>query len=367
MTSCWSSCNLVFLPGIKVAVACSLPAGPLLTYPLFFAILGLHLSKMVSKKRLTQEEIYQPLINKQYAVIISILHEHRETLKEDESNHYAINIFLQELFRHVECQVADDELEFQLLRLFLLHSGGFYALPDEYAIKLIGMLYKGTDTAMWYKSAKNFGHDPICAKIIADYNLEQTSQHSAHQIRTDPDLVKYVAGSTNNFYTEVVTQGPGSPYMRVFVRGTENLQPLQGLLNQLPTLRKANLTQRDHGKDNLTLYLQRPYTLEEMTNQVEATLEAYFNKMPNDPIFKSETLSEISATAYFQVLDYMIALGESLEKAKRSVVTWDENMFRDYFLRYLDTISKAIPPQGSPLTQQAKRISYFATKTKRTC
>jgi hypothetical protein len=142
------------------------------------------------------------------------------------------------------------------------------------------------------------------------------------------------------------------------------LEPLQYLLIKLPTVSKANLTERVTGKKNLTVYLQPPYDLTELNDQVDGTLEAYFNTMPSDPVFKSEVISAISDTAYFQVIDYMIGLGQSLERSKRSAAAWNENMFRDYFLRFLDALSESHTATGEAFNADGKTDILVRDKAK---
>jgi hypothetical protein len=313
---------------------------------------------------LSQEVIFQHLVKGEYNQIIKFLHDHKELLNDEVTIHHAVSIFLTELFAKVQKERLDGDLKLHLQLLFIIHAKGFYTLPDADAIKLIGILYEGQYDEMWYKAAKPFSEDPICARIIECYEMSQVNLVAHSKMTVDPALQQYRSNTSGNFEVKKITAGNIPTFLKVFVRGIENLEPLKGLIEKLPTVRRANITQKDNRKDDLTLYLQPPYNIEEMQEQVEAALEAHYNRKPNDPVFEQEFISEISDTAYFQVLDMMIDLVIGMERTKATFGEWGEDDYRNLLLSHLNTLSQKHSATGESFNSNGKTDILFRDQYK---
>lgn len=288
----------------------------------------------------SQEIIYQHLHRKEYDHIISILHEHRKSLHEDPSMAYAINIFLHEYFNWIQTTPLNDTIRYSLWKLFTIHTQGYYELPSTYAVQLIAINWDKSIDETWYKASLPYPDDILCARIIREYEAQYHRKVAQAEMVTDPHI-SAVSGPTHvDFETKVVRTSSFQPYVKAYVRELEDLQPLADLLNQLPSVRKANVSPQRNNKFDLTIYPQLPYRVEETSEQVASAMEAYFNRRPFDPVFKDEIISSISEIAYFQVLDYIIAAGLNLEKTSRATAQWAEPVFRDFFVAHLNALSK---------------------------
>jgi len=160
--------------------------------------------------------------------------------------------------------------------------------------------------------------------------------------------------------------GPFQPYLKMYVRGDEHVNALSELLSTLPSVRAANVTKKRNGKRDLTIYPQRPYKLEETHEQVELAANAYFSGGPFDPIFKEETISSISDKAYYEILDYLIRAGVSLEKSK-DVQHFGEETIRGYLVSFLNAISRKHFVSGETFNKDGRLISLCRTNSKLTC
>jgi hypothetical protein len=302
---------------------------------------------------LSQENIYQHLHKKEYDSIISILHQHKEWLKEDPSMSYAINTFLREYFQEIRHVPLTESSKYNLWKLFTIHTQKFFELPAEYAVQLIGLIWDNEVNETWYRAAKPYPEDAICAKIIREFENLQQRKSAEVDLVIDPYL-SAISRPKVHFETKIVDNGSFDPYLKVYVRDQDDLKPLADLLALLPAVKNANVTRKRKNKDDLTVYPQPPYLIQETQEQVELAMDAYFNKRPFDPVFKEEVISAISDKAYFEVLDYIISAGESLEKTSRDTASWEEPAFRNYLVGFLNALSKKHTVTGETFNKQGK-------------
>lgn len=139
------------------------------------------------------------------------------------------------------------------------------------------------------------------------------------------------------------------PYLKVFIRDIDRIGEVQVFLEGLKSVAKANLTtseSRYGPPQNLTVYPSRVYDIGEVRDEVQVPLESYFDGSPVDPQFVGEAISSISDHAYFQILDYILRLGMDLEKYKDLTRNFDEERCRDYFLPFLNSISRRYSVTG---------------------
>ncbi len=132
-------------------------------------------------------------------------------------------------------------------------------------------------------------------------------------------------------------------YLKVFIKDTSKIGDLRSFLQGLNSVKTVNITSsssKDSPPINLTIYPPRLYDIKETRAEVEIALNNFFDGSSLDPIFKDEAISAISNKAYFQIIDYIIRLGTDLEKFKELTKNFDEERFRDYFLPFLNAISK---------------------------
>lgn len=133
-------------------------------------------------------------------------------------------------------------------------------------------------------------------------------------------------------------------YLKVFLKDLDRIRDIQALLEQLPSVARANITasqSRSSLPETLTLYPRRVYSAEEMESEVRATLEIYFSEGSSDPVFTEETIPSLSDAAYYKILDYILRIGSNLKKYPRATKHMTEEGLRDYFLPCLNFISRS--------------------------
>lgn len=132
-------------------------------------------------------------------------------------------------------------------------------------------------------------------------------------------------------------------YLKIFIKDTSKIGDVRSFLQGLNSVKTVNITSsssKDSPPINLTIYPPRLYDIKETRAEVEIALNNFFDGGSLDPIFEDEAISAISNKAYFQIIDYIIRLGTDLEKFKELTKNFDEERFRDYFLPFLNSISK---------------------------
>ena len=144
------------------------------------------------------------------------------------------------------------------------------------------------------------------------------------------------------------------PYLKVFLRGGLDHSTVATHLQNLHSISRANVTDQKSGKRDLTIYPAKAYDISEVEQEIELTLKNYFEGSSVDPSFVTETISSISNKAYFQILDYILLLGKNLEAFKQLNTKFDEERYRDYFLAFLNSISKQHAAKGEVFNREGK-------------
>ena len=135
----------------------------------------------------------------------------------------------------------------------------------------------------------------------------------------------------------------GKKYLKIFLKRLELISDVKSALTQLPSVAKINITDSTSmysPPKNLTVYPKVVFSIEEMKNEVEAELELYFSGGTSDPVFIDKPIPALGDPAYFAILDYIFRLGRNLEKYPSMTEPLDEEGLRDYFLPFLNAISK---------------------------
>lgn len=146
-----------------------------------------------------------------------------------------------------------------------------------------------------------------------------------------------------NFELEI-RESYGKKYLKAIIYQIARLEESKILLTSLPSVKSVNISKSEAKKspsENLTIYNSRLYEIEETKQEVNAALKSYFEGSSFDPTFISNTLSSISEKAYFQVMDYIIQLGKELENYRDLKRLLNEELTRDYFMAFLNTISQS--------------------------
>jgi hypothetical protein len=292
---------------------------------------------------LSQEFIYRSLQDGQYLNVITTLFERGNSLDEDPSVKMAIGIFMDEFFLTV--MAADlqsrDELSQDLDILFLSHvTKGKYKLLEAHAITLIKLLHNRAPLDELYKAAREYPQDPLCRQIIKEAEERQSRITAALQEPYRPGPLPNVPKAISKKFEVKTGSRDGNTWVKVYLRSAELVDALAGHLRKLPSIGRVNITAQLSGHQDLTVYSRLPFSIEETVEEVTLTLENYFSRSPQDPIFREEALSGISDVAYFELLDYMLRLGTNLEGFRNLATKMDEERYRDYLVNYLDSLSE---------------------------
>ena len=285
---------------------------------------------------LDQELIYQNLQSKNYGHVITLLHTYGNRLNNESTVDFAINIFLNEFFK-VAGEKQTKNIDHDLDILFMCHTQNKYRLKNEHLLKLIHLLYPRVSPDFLYTVAIHFQEDPICKEILIIHNREKNS--FIEQKRLEKNKLNINQIKTGEKFTTEIGQARDIFWVKVFLRSNELLDVIAKHLQKLSSVSRVNVTLKENGNSDLTIYSRRPYSIVEVEEEVILTLENYFSRNPLDPIFKYEVISGISDIAYFQILDYILKLGIGLEGFRSLSLKMGEENYRDYFVNYLDSLS----------------------------
>ena len=155
-------------------------------------------------------------------------------------------------------------------------------------------------------------------------------------------------------YTFEIRETFGKKYLKVFLKDGIDPENIANHLQQLASVHKSNVTKQKSGNIDLTIYPSKLYEIEETQDEVALTLENYFNGSPVDPQFVDQTVTGVSEKAFYQVIDYMNILGKNLEGFKSLNVRFDEERYRDYFIPFLNSISKNHSAKGEVFNRNGK-------------
>jgi hypothetical protein len=192
----------------------------------------------------------------------------------------------------------------------------------------------------------------ICQRIV-DFIDKFELEHQNHglSINKKKNMPKY-------FETEI-RESFKKKYLKIFLQHGLDHEAVSAHLNKLHSVNKANVTVQQSGKVDLTVYPAKAYDILETQEEVELTLDNYFKGNNVDPQFIEEPVSAVSEKAYYQVIDYMLTLGKNLESSKRLNEKMGEEWYRDYFIPYLNAISKKHSATGESFHSKGKTDILF--------
>ncbi len=153
------------------------------------------------------------------------------------------------------------------------------------------------------------------------------------------------------FDTEI-REAHDKKYLKVFLRDISKIQDVRYYLSKLQSIKNVNVT--DNTKKDITVYPDRTYTIEETETEVKIALSNYFSNKPLDPVFTDNEVHSISEKSYFEILDKIYNYGQNLEKYKDLYDKFDEEGFRNYFLPFLNSISKSLSATGETFNKIGK-------------
>lgn len=202
------------------------------------------------------------------------------------------------------------------------------------------MLENRAHQKVLFKAAKTYPDEPICKTIIENFkNSKIESRAKISASSQYPSLLSTNITEPGKKFALEVGSRDGNCWIKVFLRSNELLEVVANHIRKMTSVQRVNVTEKANGHNDLTIYSRKPFTINETRDEVELTLENYFTRSPSDPIFKEEVISGISEIAYFQILDYMLRLGVTLEGFRELSAKMDEERYRDYFVGYLDSLS----------------------------
>lgn len=159
-------------------------------------------------------------------------------------------------------------------------------------------------------------------------------------------------------YDTEVRQFKGKEYLKVFIEDLDKIEEIRALLSNLQSVKNVNITQsksKSSLERDLTVYPKRVYDIYEVREQVEAYLDSFFQSSPNDPVFNEEAISSMSDKAFFQIISLIQRFGRDLEKRPGVFSKFDrEEVFRDYFLPYLNSQSTNHRASGETFNKKGK-------------
>lgn len=120
------------------------------------------------------EAFYQLLYEKQWAALLDAVHRHHDAVAADALLGRAVETFVASFFEHLAAAGPDDHAD-ALEKLFLLHTGGFYTLPDapfEHVIEALVTLHADRpEAALGY--ARFCPENERCAAVLKEHTPTQ--------------------------------------------------------------------------------------------------------------------------------------------------------------------------------------------------
>jgi hypothetical protein len=169
------------------------------------------------------------------------------------------------------------------------------------------------------------------------------------------DLMKTNGPVNVKNYVIEISEAYENKYLKVELRDRTLLRDVAAILQQLASVKKVNLSASKGVPDqNLTVYPNKVYDVSETKAEVDFTLKNYFETGRLDPVFPTQIISDISEKAYGQIIDLILTLGKNLEKFQDLYEHFSEERFRDFFLPYLNTVSRNHTTTGEAFNKIGK-------------
>jgi hypothetical protein len=136
---------------------------------------------------LNQEDIYQLLVKKEWASLLSFVWQNPSLIDSDPIIKHAVATCETEFFSNLERETDKEKLVNTLETFHLLHTGHKYHLAeDKFRIVIVELvkLWRDKNLEQAYSRAKNFPDDEVCRAIIKEYedSLPKQVLHSQSHI-----------------------------------------------------------------------------------------------------------------------------------------------------------------------------------------
>jgi len=204
------------------------------------------------------------------------------------------------------------------------------------------------DTNKYEIDLKCESHKLKQAKLLEAYSKEELKYIDVLQkwlkaekelIKDLEPLIKRKQQISMHFKTEI-REMFDTKYLKVFLRDENLLRDVSKIIQSLGSVKKVNNSKDESGNQNLTVYAKELYSITEAKEEIEFTLKNYFSRGSIDPIFRTEIISNLSDSAYCQIIDLILNFGKNLEKFQRLYEHFGEEDYRNFFLPYLNTVSR---------------------------
>lgn len=153
-------------------------------------------------------------------------------------------------------------------------------------------------------------------------------------------------------YTIEIREVYEKKYLKIQLKNNDKLEIIQKLVSSLRTVKKVNIT--PNTRPDLTIYPAKFYEVEETKEEVISQLDSFFESSPLDPVFNAKKVSELSETAYIQIINEINKFGLNIEKLSSLKSKFDEEGYRDYFLPHLNSISTSHSATGETFNKKGK-------------
>lgn len=162
----------------------------------------------------------------------------------------------------------------------------------------------------------------------------------------------------------------GKEYLKVFLRQKDDIAEVAVFIKNLQSVKAANVT--ENKEVDITVYPAKTYSVDETADEINVSLDIYFNKGKYDPVFEDK-IELLSSNSFDIIINHIYNFGRNLEKYKGLYDKFDEEGFRDFFLPHLNSISTKHTATGETfnkigktdiLIQDEKGLNVFIAECK---
>lgn len=197
------------------------------------------------------------------------------------------------------------------------------------------------------------------SQLLAEYNdteikyvkiIKKWLKNEKEYFKEITPLIKNTKSMAQNFAIEKRNTFD-KDYLKVFLKDKTKIEQVAAILASLDSIHKANVT--ENTQLDITVYPAKMYQIDEVESEVTANLNSFFETGELDPVFEDK-ISLISAQGYADILNHIYVFGRNLEKLKQLHSKFDEEGFREYFLPYLNAISRKHSATGETFNKIGK-------------
>ncbi len=202
-----------------------------------------------------------------------------------------------------------------------------------------------TDTKKHQLDLIGESHSIKQSQLLIDYNkseikyvkiIKKWLSNEKEYFKKITPLIKDFKPMPKNYTTEQ-RKTNDTEYLKIFLRDKSNIEQIASILSNLNSIKTANVS--NNKELDITVYPAKMYDVVEVEQEVIVNLDSFFESGQLDPVFEDK-ISLLSSKGYSDILNHIFVLGRNLEKLKHLVEKFDEEGFREYFLPYLNSVSK---------------------------